>query len=477
MARMKLEFLLAVLLYAAILLATGLFFPKKFGGLEAFFLASRRLGAPRIAFSLCAGWVGAASLFVSTDQAFREGVSAYWIIGLPAVVTLLLFLPLAGVIRKLAGSTISDAMEARYGGAARAMTTVLIVWYMMVLAASQMVAAGKFLEAFLGSSYLVSLSVAVAVVMIYLGAGGFLSVIRTQTVQFFLLVAGVLALTVSLGLRSSWSDVKTLAGVRAGAGYFDFLAHADRNALVSLSFVLAWTISPIAWQRIQAARTPSAARRGVASAAVLLALFYAGIVLAGMLFLPLFPGPNPGSPLISEYIALKTGALLGSLIFVAVLAAVLSTMAGAINSGAFSLTADLLRYSGRPADDSRAVALGRTATLLIGVGAFLVATRFQDILKTLGLASKIMAEGLFIPGLAAVIMKRRAPLAGLLSLAGGGGYALLCFFAEAGFPLLPVPAWPRSLPLGLALSAGGFVIGLLLERLKRPGPGRTGAGA
>ena len=477
MARMKLEFLLAVLLYAAILLATGLLFPKKFGGLEAFFLASRRLGAPRIAFSLCAGWVGAASLLVSTDQAFREGVSAYWIIGLPAVVTLVLFLPLAGVIRKLAGSTISDAMEARYGGAARAMTTVLIVWYMMVLAASQMVAAGKFLEAFLGTSYLVSLSVAVAVVMIYLGAGGFLSVIRTQTVQFFLLVAGVLALTVSLGLRSSWSDVKTLAGVWAGAGYFDFLAHADRNALVSLSFVLAWTISPIAWQRIQAARTPSAARRGVASAAVLLALFYAGIVLAGMLFLPLFPGPNPGSPLISEYIALKTGALLGGLIFVAVLAAVLSTMAGAINSGAFSLTADLLRYSGRPADDSRAVALGRTATLLIGVGAFLVATRFQDILKTLGLASKIMAEGLFIPGLAAVIMKRRAPLAGLFSLAGGGGYALLCFFAEAGFPLLPVPAWPRSLPLGLALSAGGFVIGLLLERLKRPGPGRTGARA
>ncbi|MGZ7064860.1 MAG: hypothetical protein ACXVI6_00740, partial [Candidatus Aminicenantales bacterium] len=113
----------------------------------------------------------------------------------------------------------------------------------------------------------------------------------------------------------------------------------------------------------------------------------------------------------------------------------------------------------------------------IGAGAFLVATRFQDILKTLGLASKIMAEGLFIPGLAAVLMKRRAPLAGLLSLAGGGGYALLCFFAEAGFPVLPIPAWPRSLPLGLALSAGGFGIGLLLEGLRRPGPGRTVAKA
>jgi Na+/proline symporter len=52
---MKVEFLLAVLLYAALLLGTGLLFPGKFRDLQSFFLASRRLGAPRVAFSLCAG--------------------------------------------------------------------------------------------------------------------------------------------------------------------------------------------------------------------------------------------------------------------------------------------------------------------------------------------------------------------------------------------------------------------------------------
>jgi SSS family solute:Na+ symporter len=467
---MKIGFLLAVLLYAALLLGAGLLFPRKFNSLEAFFLASRRLGAARVAFTLCAGWIGAASLLVSTDQAFYEGISAYWIIGLPAVVTLLLFLPLAGAIRNLAGSTISDAMETRYGRAARPITTFLIVWYMMVLAASQMVAAGNFLKAFLGTSYLVSLSTAAAIVMIYLGAGGFLSVVRTHTVQFFLLVAGILALTVSLGLRSSWAGVKALAGPRAEGGYFDFFAHADRNLLIALSFVLAWTISPIAWQRIQAARSEGAARRGVASAAILLALFYAGIVLAGLLFVPLFPEANPSNPLVSEYIAFKTSPLLGGLIFVTVLAAVLSTMAAAINTGAFSLARDVLRYAGRGADGTHSVALGRAATLVIGAGAFLVATRFEDILKTLGLASKIMAEGLFVPGLAAVLMKKRAPLAGLLSLLGGGGYALVCFLAEAGALSVPVPAWPRSLPLGLALSAGGFVIGLVAEGLRTRRP-------
>jgi SSS family solute:Na+ symporter len=464
---MKIEFLAAVLAYFGLLLAAGLLVPKRFRDLDAFFLASRRLGAPRVAFSLCAAWVGAASLLVSTDQAFLEGVSAFWMIGLPAVVTLLLFLPLARALRNLGGSTISDAMEARYGPAARPATTFLIVWYMTVLAASQMVAAGSFLKTFLGTSYLAGLAVSAAVVLLYLGAGGFLSVVRTQTVQFFLLAAGIVVLAASLWFRSSWADVTAVAGRQGRADYFDFLAHADRNFLIALSFVLAWTISPIAWQRIQAARSESSARRGVAMAALFLGFFYSGIVLAGMLFLPLFPETKPSNPLVAEYIGLKVGAVLGGLVFVTVLAAILSTMSAAINSGAFSLTGDLLRYRKQAGRDRGSVALGRAATLFVGGAAFLVATRFKDILTTLGLASQIMAEGLFVPGLAAILMRKRAPLAGLLSLFGGGGYALVCFLAEAGLFSLPVPPWPRSLPLGLATSAAGFVLGLLAGSNRR----------
>jgi len=463
----KPEFPLAFLLYLGLLLAAGLLFPKRFRDFESFFLASRRLGAPRIAFSLCAAWIGAASLLVSTDQACREGLSAYWIIGLPAVLTLLLLLPLAGAIRDLGGSTISDVMEARYGRAARPVTTALIVWYMVVLAASQMVAAGDFLKVFLGTSYLTSLAVAAGAVLIYLGAGGFLSVVRTHALQFFLLLAGIAGLTVSLGLRSSWSEVAALAGRQGKAGYFNAFAHADRNALIALSFVLAWTISPIAWQRIQAARTVASARRGVGAAALFLALFYAGIVLAGMLFLPLFPSRRSANPVVSDYIAFRAGPAMGGLIFVAVLAAILSTMAAALNTGAFSLSRDLLRYRRREAGGAPSVALGRAATLLVGGAAFLAATRFEDILTTQGLASKIMAEGLFIPGLAAVFMKKRAPLAGLLSLLSGGGYAAVCFFSESGVLPLPLPPWPRSLPVGLALGTGGFILGSALEALKR----------
>ena len=501
---MRLEILAAVGAYAAVLLAVGLRFPRKVRGLDSFFLASRRVGAARIAFSLCASWIGAASLLVSTDEAYAAGISAYWVIGLPAVVTLAGLIFLVRPIRALGSETISDRMAACYGRAARPLTTILIVWYMMALAGSQLVAAGEFVRGVLGAPYLVSLAAATAVLLLYSWAGGFAAVLRTHTLQFFLLLAGVAALVASLGRHGGWREVGPAAAALGKTGYFGFFSGGARNVLIALSFVLAWTISPIAWQRMKAARSEGAARRGLAGAAVALAVFYAGIVLAGLLFLPLFTGGAPGGPLIAAYINGKASGALGGLLFVAVLAAIFSTADAAVNTGAFSLTADYLSYAKRRSEPERSGSLEpggaldapiapqkaaanagkgadnednvnkiswlhrtapRLATLVIGGGAFLVAARFQNILLTLGLASKIMAEGLFVPGMAALLIRRRAPLAGLLSLAAGGGYALLGFLAEAGLRLVRMPPWPHSLLPGVGLSAAGFLLGLGLERL------------
>src|SRR4030042_302419 len=113
--------------------------------------ASRRLGAGRVAFSLCASWIGAASLLVSTDEAFREGLSAIWIVGVPAAATLIVLLALARPIRATSGLTLSELMRSRYGKTAGSLATVLAVWSMTGLPASPMVAAGPFLGALLGT--------------------------------------------------------------------------------------------------------------------------------------------------------------------------------------------------------------------------------------------------------------------------------------------------------------------------------------
>jgi SSS family solute:Na+ symporter len=479
---MESGFALALLAYAAVLWAAGFGFRRGRASLDSFFLASRELGAGRVAFSLCASWIGAASLLVSTDEACRQGLGAFWIVGLPAVATLIVLTALARPIRSVSGLTPSELMRRSYGRAAGLLTTILVVWYMTVLAASQMVAAGPFLGAFLKTGPLPSLALAAAAVAVYSTAGGLRAVARTHVLQLALLLAGLGAMVAALATRTPWRAVRAAASGAGRSGYFDVLAGGGRNALIALSFVLAWTVSPIAWQRMQAARGERESRRGTAGAALILGLFYAGVVVAGMLFLPLFPGGPSGTPLVTRFISAEPAAWLSRLLFVTVLAAVFSTMDAALNAGAFTLTKDLLP-GGEDGGSARSrLGLARGATALLALAAFAIAARLGDILKTLGAASAIMAEGLLVPALAALFLKRRAPLAGLLGLVCGGAYALASFLAEWGVPVLRLPPWPWSLPLGVALGAAGFAAGLAVERSKaaerpagaairkRPGP-------
>ncbi|MEE9390536.1 MAG: hypothetical protein V3U91_04770, partial [Candidatus Aminicenantaceae bacterium] len=132
--------------------------------LEDFFLASRNLPVSLVYLSLCASWFGATSILVSTDEAFAHGISAFWVMGIPATLTvLLLAFFLARPIRQLPIVTLPDLVELRYGRLVRHLASLLIVWYMVVLASSQMVAIGNLLKTFLGSSYILSLSLGVLV--------------------------------------------------------------------------------------------------------------------------------------------------------------------------------------------------------------------------------------------------------------------------------------------------------------------------
>jgi SSS family solute:Na+ symporter len=165
-------------------------------------------------------------------------------------------------------------------------------------------------------------------------------------------------------------------------------------------------------------------------------------------------------------IADKLGPWLGSLLFAAVLAAVMSTLDTALNAGGLAIARDVF---GRKAAErpERSALASRAALILATAAAFAVATRFQSILKTIGLASEILAEGFFVPGMAMILSARRRPLAGLLSLGLGGGFAVLSFLSASGVWPLPIPAWPFSLPYGVGLSLAGYFIGGLLDRAFR----------
>jgi SSS family solute:Na+ symporter len=463
---MALNYFLFLAAYLMILLAVGLFFRKRMSSLEDFFLASRDLSGFWVFLTLAASWIGATSFLVSVDEAYREGISSLWVMGVPALLTILLFfLLLARPIRRFSILTLPDLVELRYGRTVRHLASVLIIWYMILLASSQMVALGNFLKIFLRTSYFSCLVIGTAVVLIYSVLGGFFSVVFTDGIQFFFLFGGIFGLFIYLIQSSAMPDLSRMIQTSGGKDYFSFFAHFKTNSLIALSFVLAWVVSPIVWQRVQAARSVKSARQGLAAASVALLLIYVVIVGIGLLSLPFVPVDKADGSVLSMIIATKAGKILGGILFVAVVAAIMSTMDTGVNTGAMSLTHDVYFQLFPQKRDEHVLLVSRASTIIVAALAFLVATRFQSILKALGLASEIMAEGFFIPGVSMVFFKKKWPLAGLLSLVLGGGFALAGFFCEIGIFSWRWPEWPYSLPYGLALSLTGFFLGMLIDKI------------
>ncbi len=466
----RIEFLAVLLGYFLLLLLVGIAFARKTRSLEDYFFASRNLSGTLIFFSVSASWIGASSTLVTVDEAYYAGLSSFWVMGLPAILTAVCFaLIFSGPIRRLPIVTLPDLVEMRYGPLVRHLVAFLIVWYMVLLAASQMVALGKFLGGILGMPYLEALILGTAVVVLYSVIGGFFSVTLTDALQFLLLSAGLIWLFFMLLGRVSFSDVTFAAGQLGKEGFWDFFYGWQKNVWIVVSFVCAWVISPIVWQRIQAAKSPRHARHGLLGAAVAFLLIYGMIVSIGMLSLPFLPSAAQSKPLLTELISV-TGPVVSCLLFIAVAAAVMSTLDTALNTGALSLTRDVVQRLFRRGLGTNALPVSRISTLAVAALALLVASRLQSILQALGLASEILAEGFFIPGMAMLFMKRRAPAAGLLSVTLGGGYAVLAFFSATGLVPLALPEWPFSVPYGLALSLIGFLAGMAWDRMRSAAP-------
>ena len=446
------EYIFFSILYFAVLVFFGFLFSRKIQGLEGFFLASRSLSGSAVFVSLAASWIGATSVLVSVEQAYNHGISSFWVMGLPAVLTVLVFaLFLAGRIRNLPIISLPDLVEMRYGRMVRHMSSFLIVWYMILLAASQMVAAGQFLKTVFGTSYITGLICGVGVVLLYSAMGGYLSVVATDGVQFGLLSAALIAVLIYLGNILPISNVFVILGER-DPSYWNFFFDFKKNALTMISFTLAWIISPIAWQRIQSAQNVRQARRGLWAAAGVFFVFYWGLAGAGL-----------GAAASPIKFWENLGGAVGGLVMVAVAAAIMSTMDTAINTGALSLTRDVYQEAFPPSRKYGLITVSRISTLFVGISAFIIATEIQSILKTLGLASEIMTVGLFIPGIFMLFTDKKRPAAGLLGLGGGAAYALWGFFCHIGWIPMDWPEWPYSVPAGLGICAAGFIAGWIWD--------------
>lgn len=443
-------YLLGLFIYFALLMVIGIVVSRKNPDFDAYFYGERKMGSFLIFFTVTASWFGAASIIATANAAYKTGFNALWMLCIPTLTTIIIFIIINKKVRDTRFVSLPVLLEKYYGKVVSGFASFLIFFYMVVLAASQLVAWGTFARNFMGTEYGVTVIIGAAVVILFSYLGGYLSIVFTDVLQFVMITVSLIYF-VSF-LKNSPSAFKP--------SDYNFFANSEYNLLMTLSFTLAWVISPIVWQKIASARSAKSSRRGLIMSLVGLAFLYFWVIQIGV-YLRNFTGTENTSDVLSVVIKnwLPVGG--GILIFMGIAAAITSTAATAFNIGALTLVKDVIYIKHK----NRTAIYSRIGTFICGALAVMVALRFSSIIKTLGLASEIMAEGLFIPGMYMLFFKKKKPLAALLSLLLGGGFSIVVFVNAYGLSL-PLPQWPDSLPYGLALSSLGFIIGYIFNRKK-----------
>ena len=282
--------------------------------------------------------------------------------------------------------------------------------------------------------------------------GGLKAVAFTDIIQVVLLVLG--------GLMIAWimlDQVSDGAGIAAGFAEltrrapekFDMILSPDNPHYVSLPGISVlvggmWIMNISYWgfnqyiiQRTLAARSIHEAQKGIAFAAFLKLLMPVIVVLPGIAIFAIEPSLDTPD---QAYPAAMTRLPIGvkGLVFAALLAAIISSLASMINSISTIFTMDIYRSIVEASRQRNLVIVGR----LVAVGAMLTAMLCaQPLLGRFDQAFQYIQEftGFFTPGIVVIFLlgmfwQKTTPLAALSAAIGS---AVLSFAFKLAWPALP----------------------------------------
>ena len=464
----KIWAVVCLIIYFAVLLALSLRKPKKDKGSESeedFFLAGRSFPHWALSLTFVASWFGGSSAVVSIDQAFEQGISAWWIIGSPSVLAALVLVFFAKFIRNVGSISQRHIMERRYGKTAGVLVSVIVIWYMITFAASQTVSLGKFFSSMFDTTYFVAILIGVVIVALYSSIGGFRAVVISDNIQFISFVLGLIILmVVAVSNADGFSNIFAITDMPGREDHLDFFANFKTNFFYMLSFGLAWIISADAWQRLAATKNAKEAKMmplGGLFIFIPLYIFVAIIgVAAGVIYTEM-----PEEGIVAALTLDFLGPVLGMVVFLGIASAILSTMSSAVNSGALYVSDFYLSYINSNAREKDIKKIGAIATVSISIVAMIIALRIPDTLWVLWLSSDILAVGVLVPLLGCFLWRRATSTGAVSAITIGSAFVLYNFMIDLGVKLPYF--WPigtNRILIGMMISLGVFIIVSLLTK-------------
>lgn len=427
--------ILFLTLYTLAIIAVGIW-NRKNSNSEDFFLASRSLPAWLLSVTFIASWWGGGSAIDLVDHAHKNGLSSFWVYGVPVLIATFLMFLFAKGIRNVATISQSQLMQQRYNEKVSLLLTVFIVLFMVIGSAVQVIVVGKFFQSFFQISYAQGATLGVTIVLVYSLFGGFRGVVLTDLLQFvFFLFTAIFLFYWSYQESGGMAAVEQLAVATNKIGYTSFFHKVTDNLAYVITFGTSWMIQANVWQRISAAKKATDARRVMLFSFVAFIPLYLMVTYTGM-FSSVFYTVVPQGGVVANIILQLSNPVLSAVLFVGLCAAIMSTMDSLIHTGALSLTVDIYsKHISPKASPASSVLVARLATFLIGGISLFIALRIQSILTISWIASDFLTSGAFVPLVLGFVWRKGSSRAAFVSMVFGLSFSFYNLLVALGLPL------------------------------------------
>ena len=444
---------LIIAIYFVVTLGIGFMLRTRMKSSDDFFLSGRSLPSWVTGLAFVGANLGALEILGMGANAAQYGILQahfYWIGAIPAMVFVAIFMMPFYYGSKT--HSVPGFLKLRYNEPTRGFNAVTFGILTLLTSGINMYAAALVFNVLLGWNLSACIWLAALFIMVYILLGGLTSSIYNETLQFFLIVAGLLPLTI-IGLISvgGWSGLQ--AKVNNPAFFHLWAGTATNNnpfgvnfigIVLGLGFVLSfgyWCTDFLVVQRALAAEDMAAAQR-TPLIATFPKLFFPVLAIApGLIILSVLPGLGHGGGFENSYnmaipfamVRYFPNGLLG-LGLTALLAAFMSGMAGNVTAFNTVWTYDIYRsYIRRNAPDIHYLWMGRVITvvgILLSVGAAYLAQGFNSIMDYVQVLFSVVNAPLLATFLLGMFWRRTTPWGGFWGLIIGTVSSLFLWIGE-----------------------------------------------